>query len=77
MNPKRSDTPARESRRKYEEANKEKRRASSGNFQAMLPRKEFDEICAFLEERGITKVDFLRMAFDLVKERIENDNDKK
>ncbi len=66
MNPKRADTPSRQSRRKYEEVHKEQRRAASGNFQAMLPRNEYEEICKFVQEKGMTKTDFLRLAFELV-----------
>ena len=32
------DTPQRRANRKYEEQNKEKRKAKSGNFQTMIPR---------------------------------------
>ena len=32
------DTPQRIANRKYEERNKEKRQAASGNFQTMIPR---------------------------------------
>lgn len=43
------DTPQRLANRKYEEKNKEKRQAASGNFQTMIPRELFDEINAFLK----------------------------
>ena len=53
--------------RKYEERNKEKRQAASGNFQTMIPRELFDEINAFLKERNMSKVDFIKKAYELMK----------
>ena len=61
------DTPQRIAGRKYEEKNKEKRRAASGNFGTMIPRDLFDEINAFLKERDMTKVDFIRTAYEIMK----------
>lgn len=61
------DTPVRKTRRKYEEKNKEKRKQASGNFGTMIPRDLFDEINAFLKERNMTKVDFIRTAYEIMK----------
>lgn len=61
------DTPQRIANRKYEAKNKEKRRAASGNFQTMIPRDLYDEINAFLKERNITKVDFIKKAYEIMK----------
>ena len=61
------DTPQRIAHRKYEERNKEKRQAASGNFQTMIPRDLYDEINAFLKERNMTKVDFIRTAYEIMK----------
>ena len=61
------NTPMRETRRRYEERNKEKRQAASGNFQTMIPRELFDEINAFLKERNMSKVDFIKTAYELIK----------
>mgnify|MGYP007039092383 CR=1 FL=1 len=61
------DTPQRIANRKYEEKNKEKRRAASGNFQTMIPRDLYDEINAFLKERNMTKVDFIKRAYEIMK----------
>lgn len=61
------DTPQRIARRKYEEKNKEKRRAASGNFQTMIPRDLYDELNVFLKERNITKVDFIKKAYEIMK----------
>lgn len=61
------DTPKRLASRKYEEKNKDKRKATSGNFQTMIPRDLFDEINAFLKERNMSKVDFIKKAYELMK----------
>lgn len=61
------DTPQRIANRKYEERNKEKRQAASGNFQTMIPRELYDEINAFLKKRKMTKVDFIKKAYELLK----------
>ena len=47
--------------------NKNKRKQTSGNFQTMIPRDLFDEINAFLKERNMTKVDFIRTAYEIMK----------
>lgn len=67
------DTPQRVANRKYEERNKEKRKAVSGNFQTMIPRELYDEVNAFLKERKMTKVDFIKKAYELIKS--ENDTE--
>ena len=61
------DTPQRIANRKYEEKNKEKRQAVSGNFQTMIPRELFEEINAFLKGRKMTKVDFIKKAYEILK----------
>ena len=61
------DTPQRIANRKYEAKNKEKRRATNGNFQTMIPRDLYDEINAFLKERNLTKVDFIKRAYEIMK----------
>ena len=61
------DTPQRIANRKYEEKNKEKRQAASGNFQTMIPRELFEGINAFLKGRKMTKVDFIKKAYEILK----------
>lgn len=63
------DTASRIARRKYEEKNKELRKEKSANFQTMIPRELFEEISAFLTEKGITKVDFIKEAYQLMKNK--------
>ena len=57
------NTPGRESRRRYEERNKEKRKARSGNFGTMIPRALYEEINAFLTEHGLTAHSFISEMF--------------
>lgn len=58
------DTASRVARRKYEEKNKKLRKEKNANFQTMIPRELFEEINVFLTENGMTKVDFIKKAFD-------------
>ena len=53
------NTPMRETRRRYEERNKEQRKQKSGNFGTMIPRGLFEEINSFLKRYGYTKVQLI------------------
>ena len=61
------DTSKRVARRKYEEKNKELRKERSANFQTMIPRELYEEINVFLTENGKTKVDFIKEAYQIMK----------
>ena len=61
------DTSKRVARRKYEEKNKELRKEKNANFQTMVPRELFEEINVFLNEKGMTKVDFIKKAYEIMK----------
>ena len=61
------DTSKRVARRKYEEKNKELRKEKNANFQTMIPREWFEEINAFLTVKGMTKVDFIKKAYEIMK----------
>lgn len=61
------DTSKRVARRKYEEKNKELRKEKNANFQTMIPRELFEEINAFLIEKGMTKVEFIKKAYEIMK----------
>ena len=61
------DTSKRVARRKYEEKNKELRKEKNANFQTMIPRELFEEINAFLTEKDMTKVDFIKKAYEIMK----------
>ena len=63
------DTARRQSRRKYEEKNKEQRKETNSNFQTMIPREFYEEITAYLKEIGMTKVQFIKEAYELIRER--------
>ena len=61
------DTSRRVARRKYEEKNKELRKERSANFQTMIPRELYEEINVFLTENGKTKDDFIKEAYQIMK----------
>lgn len=61
------DTSKRVARRKYEEKNKELRKEKNANFQTMIPRDLFEEINAFLNKKGMTKVEFIKKAYEIMK----------
>ena len=61
------DTSKRVARRKYEEKNKELRKEKSANFQTMIPRELFEEISTFLTEKGMTKVEFIKKSYEIMK----------
>ena len=63
------DTARRQSRRKYEEKNKEQRKEANGNFQTMIPRELYEGISSFLKEIRMTKVQFIKEAYELIKEK--------
>ena len=63
------DTARRQSRRKYEEKNKEQRKEANGNFQTMIPRELYEEITAYLKGIGMTKVQFIKEGYQYLKEK--------
>lgn len=63
-------TPQRTARRKYEEANKERRKQASGNFGTMIPRVLFEEINAFLKTSGISKVQLIVAGYEALKKQL-------
>ena len=68
------NTPSRESRRRYEERNKEKRKQASGNFGTMIPRELFEEINAFLKAHGFTKVKLIEEGYQALQEKVKGEN---
>ena len=66
------NTPQRTARRKYEEANKERRKQASGNFGTMIPRVLYEEINAFLKTSGISKVQLIVAGYEALKREKEN-----
>lgn len=69
MAEKKPETPQRKARRKYEELNKEYREQATKQFNTRLPREMHDEICAFLKERKITKVDLIFAGYEALQNR--------
>ena len=67
------DTPQRKANRRYEEKNKEKRRATCGNFQTMIPRELLEENNGYLKENKITKVELIQAGYDALRSRAETD----
>ena len=63
------DTSKRVARRKYEEKNKELRKEKNANFQTMIPRELFEEINAFLTQKGMSKVVFIKKAYEMLKQK--------
>ena len=71
------DTARRQSRRKYEEKNKEQRKETNSNFQTMIPRELYEEISSFLKEIGMTKVQFIKEGYEyLIQKHHPKYNDK-
>jgi hypothetical protein len=76
MDKKENLTPMQIARRKYEEKNKEERKAASVQFSTFLPRKNFEEINEFLQKYKISKVDLIYAGFCTLKEQREPQNKK-
>ncbi len=67
------DTPMRKARRAYEERKKEERREKSSNFQTMIPKALYEEVDVFLKEHNISKVQFIKDAYELLKQRYQKE----
>ncbi len=61
------NTSGRVARRKYEERNKDKRKATSGTFSTYMPREELEEINNYLKTNNITKVELIREGYKTLK----------
>lgn len=70
------ETPIHRARRKYEEANKEERKKASGQFNTRLPRRDYDEICAFLEAHHIRKIDLIYAGYAALQESIKQNSEQ-
>ena len=64
-------TPKQRARLKYEIVHKEEREQASKQFNTRLPVKEYDEITAFLKEKGIPKVDLIRIGYEKLLEEFK------
>lgn len=63
---KKPETPIRKARRKYEVLNKEYRDQATRQFNTRLPREMHEEICTFLKEHHITKVDLIFAGYEFL-----------
>lgn len=76
MSLKKEDTPNRIIKRRYEEKNKERRKAENKQFNTSLPTELFEEINAFLKENNITKVDIILRGYYAFKEDVEKQKEQ-
>lgn len=60
-------TPKQKARQKYELLHKEEREKATKQFNTRLPVKEYDEITSFLKNKGISKVDLIRIGYQILK----------
>lgn len=67
------DTPQRLASRKHEKKNKDKRKATSGNFQTMIPRELLEKINSFLKEYGHTKIELIQAGYEELLARHDTD----
>ena len=63
---KKTDTPKRLYRRKYESIHKEERMQKNKVFATSMPRELCEEIEAYLKKHQISKVDFIRDSYKLL-----------
>lgn len=67
-------TPIRQARRKYEEKNKEVRKAQNKVWGTSIPRKDAEDIDDFLVQHGLTKVDLIYAGFQAIQDRYKKEN---
>ena len=67
---KKEETPLRRARRNYEMRNKEERKRATEQFNTRLPRKDYEEICAFLETNRIRKIDLIYKGYEALREEV-------
>ena len=66
------DTPVRISRRAYEEKHKEERKKLNKVWGTSIPRKDAEEIDAFLLSKGLSKVDLIMAGYATLIEKFES-----
>ena len=67
-------TPKQKARQKYELLHKEEREKATKQFNTRLPVKEYDEITSFLKEKGIAKVDLIRMGYQALLQEFKKED---
>ena len=73
---KKEETPLRRARRNYEIRNKEERKRATEQFNTRLPRKDYEEICAFLEANRIRKIDLIYKGYEALREEVRMRDEK-
>ena len=73
---KKEETPLRRARRNYEIRNKEERKRATEQFNTRLPRKDYEEICAFLEANSIRKIDLIYRGYEALREEVRMRDEK-
>ncbi len=73
---KKEETPLRRARRNYEMRNKEERKRATEQFNTRLPRKDYEEICAFLETNRIRKIDLIYKGYEALREEVRMRDEK-
>ena len=69
------DTPIRISRRAYEAKHKEERKKLNKVWGTSIPRREAEEIDAFLLSKGLSKVHLIMAGYNALREQFENRSD--
>ncbi len=66
-------TPKQRARKKYEIVHKEEREQATRQFNTRLPVEEYDEITSFLKQKGIPKVDLIRIGYQKILEECQEE----
>ena len=66
-----ASTPMRETRRRYEEKHKEKRKAANKVFGTSIPMAKYKEIEEFLKTHDISKVDLIYAGYEALKQSVK------
>ena len=69
------DTPIRISRRAYEEKHKEERKKLNKVWGTSIPRREAEEIDAFLLSKDLSKVHLIMAGYNALREQFEKRSD--
>ena len=67
---KKEETPQRRARRNYEIRNKEEREQATKQFNTRLSRGLHDEICSFLKEHRISKVELIYAGYEALRSQL-------
>ena len=71
---KKEETPQRRARRNYEIRNKEEREQATKQFNTRLSRGLHDEICSFLKEHRISKVELIYAGYEALRSQLGPQN---